>query len=261
MNVVLKCQSKQIREAYSLLLQLLRNFDSAAHAADTPYFCGCHSGYNLRLQQVSLTAFAEPAVPGRFLVDIIPILRYVPTKKWKAATTEIVHKPFEIVKSDLSQKKGMAKPSIVTSMIEEMQTGKYNNRPLEELIYKNADAIAFAVYTFFLAVAIYPNAQKKAQAEIDQVVGANRLPGFSDRESLMYVNAFIKEVLRWQSVVPLTMPRMSTKDHVYEGYFIPKGTVVLGGGGVYNPNIFNDLLEFSPERFLKNGKLDLDILM
>jgi cytochrome P450 len=49
---------------------------------------------------------------------------------------------------------------------------------------------------------LHPDAVKKAQAEIDAVVGNDRLPTFADREHLPYVDALCKEVLRWNSVVP-----------------------------------------------------------
>ena len=52
-------------------------------------------------------------------------------------------------------------------------------------------------------MALYPEVQKKAQAEIDAVVSPNRLPDFEDRPSLPYINAVVKEVMRWHSVLPL----------------------------------------------------------
>jgi len=52
-------------------------------------------------------------------------------------------------------------------------------------------------------MAMYPEVQKKAHLEIDAVIGNNRLPDFSDRDSLPYINATIKEAMRWQSVTPL----------------------------------------------------------
>ena len=51
-------------------------------------------------------------------------------------------------------------------------------------------------------MALYPEVQKKAQAEIDCVVGQNRLPDFHDRPSLPYVNAIVKESIRWNVVLP-----------------------------------------------------------
>jgi len=53
-----------------------------------------------------------------------------------------------------------------------------------------------------MAMALYPEVQKKAQNELDKVIG-NRLPEFNDRPNLSYINAMMKEALRWQPVVPL----------------------------------------------------------
>ena len=55
-------------------------------------------------------------------------------------------------------------------------------------------------------MALYPEVQKKAQAEIDTVVGRNHLPDFQDRTSLPYVNAVVKESMRWNLVLPLGGP-------------------------------------------------------
>ena len=52
-------------------------------------------------------------------------------------------------------------------------------------------------------MALYPEVQKKAQAEIDAVIGPNRFPDFHDRSSLPYINAVVKELSRWNLVVPL----------------------------------------------------------
>jgi len=60
-----------------------------------------------------------------------------------------------------------------------------------------------ATITFFLAMSLYPEVQAKAQSEIDRVIGTNRLPRYEDRNSLPYLNALIKEVLRWNPVAPL----------------------------------------------------------
>ena len=94
-------------------------------------------------------------------------------------------------------------------------------------------------------MALYPEVQKKAQAEIDAVVGAHRLPDFDDRPSLPYINSIVKESMRWNGITPLcaslspsiiciiltdreAIPHMATNDDEYDGYYIPKGTVVIG---------------------------------
>ena len=52
---------------------------------------------------------------------------------------------------------------------------------------------------------LFPDVQKKAQAEIDAVVGPDRLPSFADRDSLLYTEALAKEVFRWHAVHPTGM--------------------------------------------------------
>ena len=60
-----------------------------------------------------------------------------------------------------------------------------------------------ALGSFFLAMVLNPDVQRKAQRELDQVVGPHRLPDFADQPSLPYVDAIVKETLRWNPVVPL----------------------------------------------------------
>ena len=48
-----------------------------------------------------------------------------------------------------------------------------------------------------------PCALKRAQEEIDRVIGPDRLPVHADRPSLPYIDALTKETLRWQVVAPL----------------------------------------------------------
>lgn len=58
---------------------------------------------------------------------------------------------------------------------------------------------------------LYPEVQRKAQAEIDRVIGNSRLPDYSDQEELPYVDAVLKEVLRWHPVTPLGMSLVSIR--------------------------------------------------
>jgi cytochrome P450 len=50
---------------------------------------------------------------------------------------------------------------------------------------------------------LHPDAQRRAQREIDSVVGAGRLPDFGDEMSLPYVSAVVEEVMRWHPVAPV----------------------------------------------------------
>lgn len=93
--------------------------------------------------------------------------------------------------------------------------------------------------TFTLAMVENPQIWCRAQLEIDAVVGMDRLPEFEDRPSLPYVEAIVRETLRWRPVSPigahLTVnllfgcPKRPQVVHsvmssdIYEGYYIPKG--------------------------------------
>ena len=105
-------------------------------------------------------------------------------------------------------------------------------------------------------MALYPEVQKKAQAEIDAVVGPNRLPDFHDRPSLPYISAVVKESSRWNIVVPFGrpfqvaiiivgiiliqtsfegIPHMSTIDDEYNSFYIPKGTTLIANAWLVQP--------------------------
>jgi cytochrome P450 len=62
---------------------------------------------------------------------------------------------------------------------------------------------ASAAQSFILAMAMYPEVQRKAHTELDNVVGRDRLPDFDDLDSLPFINAVVKETLRWQPVLPM----------------------------------------------------------
>jgi len=65
-----------------------------------------------------------------------------------------------------------------------------------------AETTTVMVKSFFLAMVQYPEVQRKAQAEIDAVIGPDRLPTYEDKASLPYVEALVREVHRWNPAVP-----------------------------------------------------------
>lgn len=54
-------------------------------------------------------------------------------------------------------------------------------------------------------MALHPEAAEEAQAEIDSVIGRERIPDLHDRSSLPYMEALLQEVMRMCPVVPLGM--------------------------------------------------------
>jgi cytochrome P450 len=93
---------------------------------------------------------------------------------------------------------------MVASMLE-------SNPDKEELIkdlagsayIAGSDTSVAAVTSFFLAAVVYPDVQRQAQAELDRVIGRNHLPEFKDKDELPYLDAVMRECLRWFPVLPL----------------------------------------------------------
>ena len=78
-----------------------------------------------------------------------------------------------------------------------------------------------------MIMAMFPDIQEKAQAELDHVVGTERLPDFTDRRSLPYVNAVLKEIMRWHTIAPIGVGHRSVADDVYAGFRIPGGSLLI----------------------------------
>jgi cytochrome P450 len=122
------------------------------------------------------------------------------------------------------------------------------------LFAAGSDTSAASLQTFLLAMTAFgKEVLPKAWEELDRVVGSDRSPIWSDEVHLPYVRAIVKETLRWRPVAVLGgQPHASIKDDTYNGYFIPKGSTILGNLWAIhsNPQDFPQPNHFRPERFL-----------
>jgi cytochrome P450 len=121
-----------------------------------------------------------------------------------------------------------------------------------------SDTTVTAMMWCTLAMVAYPHAQRRAQAELDAVVGRARLPTFADAPYLPYVRAIVRETLRWRPVATLGMPHVATEKDWYGDVYIPKGTTCMANVWHCNHDrtvYGDDADEFRPERYLdeKNG--------
>ncbi|KAI0352615.1 CyP450 monooxygenase [Trametes cingulata] len=217
------------------------------------------------------------ATPGQFAVELFPFLRHVPP--WfpgagfqklfaacKAANDHLKHVPFDEVRASLER--GEQRNCIAADMLT-----KLNLRPEslltsdEDEVMKNVCAVAFEggsdttfsiLQAVFVALALHPDVQKKAQNELDTVVGPSRLPDHSDVDQLVYVNALVKEALRWHVVVPLSIPHRTVRNDEFHGYLVPAGTTVMANvwSILHDPEVYDDPDVFRPERFIRDSKLD-----
>ncbi|NXR78664.1 CP2J2 protein, partial [Pycnonotus jocosus] len=125
-----------------------------------------------------------------------------------------------------------------------------------DLMFAGTETTSSTLRWALLFMAIHPEIQARVQAEIDAVIGQARPPALEDRNSLHYTNAVIHEVQRKGNVIPFNAPRMATEDTYVDGYYIPKGTLIMANLSslLCDKNVWKTPDTFNPEHFLKDGK-------
>lgn len=280
--------SKQLWHSRDLLRRLLEQPERFLHHIDyvlaatiisTTYGLDSKPEHdpNIERAERALVQLKEAAISGNFLVDSLPVLKYIPSwmpgagfkvyaKRVRSDTADMKETPYKQACSRLHEGKG--EPSLLSRRL---GRGGYSidSHPDEEVIKDvawvayagGAETSHLALSTFFAAMLLHPEVQSKGQKELDAHIGS-RLPEFEDLPHLPYVRAIMLEVLRWQVVVPLGLAHRVTMDDEYMGYLIPKGSTIfvniwalLRDEEYYpNPDIFD------PERFLKDGEIDSKLL-
>lgn len=125
-----------------------------------------------------------------------------------------------------------------------------------DLMFAGTETTSSTLRWALLFMAVHPEIQAQVQAEIDAVIGQARPPALEDRNKLHYTNAVIHEVQRKGNVIPFNVPRMASEDTYVDGYYIPKGTVVMTNltSLLFDKNEWKTPDTFNPEHFLKDGK-------
>ncbi|KAI0696990.1 cytochrome P450, partial [Cerioporus squamosus] len=255
--------------SYRLLVSILDNPDNVAHhiranmgsvllKALYGFDCLPMNDPNIELAEQVCGLTAEAMCPGRWLVDSFPSLAYVPAwfpgahfKRWAAESRRmserLIQEPFNVVREAVVALSG----SLLKCASHRLHAAMIASGTLYA---SGIDTTVSAIRTFWMMMALYPEIQRKAQAEVDAVVGTIRLPTMEDRDQLPYLNCIIKEVLRFGTVVP-TMPHSLDVDDIYQGYLIPKGAcVMVNMWGIYHdPKIYPEPDRFRPERYLSEA--------
>ncbi|KAH0591543.1 hypothetical protein H2248_001601 [Termitomyces sp. 'cryptogamus'] len=229
------------------------------------------------ISERAVNMISESFIPGATIVNALPILRHIPTwfpgaqfhhfaAECRAYTAGMVEVPFKYVKDKLAT--GIELFSLTERLLK--QNSVLGPIAIPEADIKSVMATAFVgaadttvstAGTFTYAMLVNPEAQRKAQDEIDNVVGQKRLPDFSDRPNLPYVEAVYREVMRWHPVGPLGLAHSTSADDFYNGYFIPKGTTVIANiwSMTHDESRYPEPDLFKPERFFdENGHLNTD---
>ncbi|KAJ7487682.1 cytochrome P450 [Mycena galericulata] len=224
------------------------------------------------LADKAIASLAEAGIFGTYLVDYIPLLKHAPpwfsfrrkALAWRKLTRAMLNSPFTSVKGELAQ--GIASNCMVSEELERV-SGVADAGP-EENVIKNvaatmyaagADTVVSAMSTFFLVMSLHPEVQERGQADIDKIIGhGQRLPIFTDRPQLPFIDYICYELLRWMPVTPLGIAHYVSEDDEYRGFRIPKGTTVLPNvwAILHDPDIYPEPLSFNPQRFAPANRAD-----
>ncbi|KAF7309278.1 Cytochrome P450 [Mycena indigotica] len=210
-----------------------------------------------------MMALSEYALTGGWLVDFLPILKHLPSwvpfhrraRYFRAKINEMMSKPWGEVKEQVHA--GTAPDSFCSINMQKFDDGK--SKHTETLIKATAAAIygagadtsAASSYSFVLAMLLHPSVQSRAQDELDDVVGRDRLPCLADRPKLPYLTRVLWEVLRWAPPVPVAIPHRNREAVEFDGYMIPKDTMLMASifSLSRDPEVYASPETFNPDRF------------
>jgi len=279
---------KQTTAIHILLRSLLSSpteFEMHLKHASAGIILGIVYGYDVEPVNDRFVALAEQMVetvtkavnPGAYMVNVFPSLKYIPSwfpgvgfKKFAAEgrrlAQDLLQLPFEAVERRMAE--GTAPPSFVAKALVNMvdESSQEMITDIQEVaasMYSAAsDTTASTIMFCVLALVLNPSVQTRAQAELDSILGPPtsdtfRLPTFFDRPNLPYIEAILKESLRWVTAVPTGVPHATTEEDVYRGWRIPKGSIVIANAWsmLHDPGTYPEPFMFRPERFLpRDGK-------
>ncbi|OBT69090.1 hypothetical protein VE03_01398 [Pseudogymnoascus sp. 23342-1-I1] len=244
------------REAGSVILKITYGYTAESHGRD-PF---------VDLAGATMEGFSEAIIPGKWLVDIMPFLRYLPDgfpgtafkgtgRKMADTLRQCVDQPYEFVKQQMRENRH--KTSFLSQAIEDIGSDSemefVHKWSALSLFTGGADTTVSSLMIFFLAMSVFPEVQKKAEEELDRVIGSRRLPVSADRDNLPYIMAVMKETHRWHSAGPMGVPHASTAEDTCRGYRIPKGAIMFPNiwWFTHDPAVYADPMTFRPERFLE----------
>ncbi|KAG1855551.1 cytochrome P450 [Suillus subluteus] len=227
----------------------------------------------VRIVETAMAIGFEMATPERaILLQLFPFLLKLPNWCWGSSIkrdaqistdrmNEMRNLPFQSAQQHMAENSFLGQFSMVAENLQRMEKQDEASKPIFEVALKRAAAAAIlgsyettssTLMVFVLAMVLYPDVQRRAQAEIDSVIGRDRLPTFEDRTSLPYIESILRETFRWHPILPLGLPHATSSDDIYDGYFIPKGTTIMCNVWAISRDEkrYPDASRFMPERFI-----------
>ncbi|KAG8684478.1 hypothetical protein FRC08_013667 [Ceratobasidium sp. 394] len=279
-------QEHEVRRYMQRLVETPGNFMKHIHLLSASISIRMVYGYKVdssddrfvRAAEEVMAVFSDVLAPGRWMVEVFPLLRYVPAwfpfaivkrkiRGWQKSIDAYENDTFDFVLEQLAA--GTAEESFASKLLQPEngevidEEKKHHIKVLASSLYgAGADTTVSAIQSFFLAMTLYSDVQATAQAEIvnyfqQQFSGVSQFITLADRPNLPYTDALVKELLRWHPVLNLVGRRSAGGEDnnvVVDGktYRIPAYTNVIVNIWkiLHDPNVYFEPDRFMPERYL-----------
>ncbi|KAE8134440.1 cytochrome P450 [Aspergillus pseudotamarii] len=205
----------------------------------------------------------------KVLVDLYPCLDHLPAVFAKFKMTARRHQKRVLDLWSLRAKRAIQRSDVWSwtqvvhkNMPEAVMSWEHFIFLLFEL--ESAATITTAQFlNIFVTIALeHPHSIQRAQSEMDAVVGHDKLPSFTDQDQLPYLNAFILEIARHRTMVPVGFPHAAMEEGEYMGYRIPTDALIMSNQWLLNmdESTYDNPEVFRPDRWIENPSLPLPSL-
>lgn len=198
-------------------------------------------------------------------VDVFPFLKYLPEKlfgNWRSRAQNVSNEMNSLYDEWLNRVVDRrnsldARNCFLDRVLDQKDSGKLplNRHALYflcgTLMEGGSDTTSSIIIAFIHAMTKWPEVMKKAQAQIDGVVGENRSPTWDDYAQLPYIAACVKEAMRWRPVVPLGFAHLVGENDTIDGMTLPKGSQIFVNafGMQHDAKKFPNPDSFDPEHY------------
>ncbi|KAI8409450.1 hypothetical protein FOFC_09289 [Fusarium oxysporum] len=225
------------RLAVAIVLQV--SYGTQVLEDDDPY---------IQIANDAMYATGNGGVPANSIVDLVPFVRYFPdcivrdwslrfARQWRWAIKKLHDVPFAAAQAEYHRDDHHRNTSLAHHLLREYKDKEFRGQEQQwslddikgaagAVFIAGADTTWATCVIFVLNMVLHPEIQEKAQQELDAVIGTDRLPDFSDRPALVYIEHIVQEIYRWSPLAPLGIPHKSLHDDIYKGMLIPKDTLL-----------------------------------
>lgn len=211
-----------------------------------------------------------------FVYDFLPLIRFIPGplgntyREAMASRDYLLDISYFTIRNSVDDQTEGEQQGLVKNLIKlQQEVNQHEERELVtdddvkgiilDIFAAAIDTTSAVLINAFGLLLTHSNVARRIQNEIDEVIGSDRKPRSSDKESMPYTMANVYEVLRYtSSAALLPIPHLASRDINFEGFFIAKDTVLLANHWFihHDPKFWDKPWCFNPERFLDDdGKL------